>query len=571
MVEPALPLLQQELGIGPAEGALIANALLVTGAVATPVAGRLGDRYGGKRVLVRLMAVVVAGGLLASVAPGLPVLLRQVLQGVMVGALPLFFILVRGHLPAGRSQVAIGLVVALFTGGGTVGTLVAGPIAEFLSWHAMFALPTLVIAVTTPVVSRLMPDNPPLRPDSRVDWPGMVLLSGTLLAFMLGLVTVTSGGLPPFAVGALALTVAGLATCWVAVERRTASPMVDLRMLARPATAHAYLFTFLVTISSGMVLFLVPSAVAGGAEGQDLEVRRGDLTGILHALVRDDVKFLFGDRVDTLDPGAQGVDVAFRSGRRRTFDLVIGADGMHSHTRELRFGPEERFHRHLGHCFAVFTVPNTYGLSRELVMWNAPGKAAALYAVAGDDRLHAFLTFHRPGPPLDTVLRGPAARRDLLATAFAGAAWEVPRLIDALSEADDLFFDTAGQIRMPHWSSGRVALVGDAAYAPSFLTGQGTSLALCGAYVLADALAARRDHTAAFAAYERGLRGYVTMNQALADNGLARLFPTTAQALEQRNTMLRGLVTLPTAPARPAHSALALPESVPPASPPPRP
>ncbi|MFD8611724.1 MFS transporter [Streptomyces sp. NPDC059631] len=263
VVEPALPLLQQELGIGPAEGALVANALLVTGAVATPVAGRLGDRYGGKRVLVRLMAVVVAGGLLASVAPGLPVLLLgQVLQGVMVGALPLSFILVRGHLPAGRSQVAIGLVVALFTGGGMVGTLVAGPIAEFLSWHAMFALPTLVIAVTTPVVSWLMPDDPPLRPDSRVDWPGMVLLSGTLLAFMLGLVTVTSGGLPPFAVGALALTVAGLATCWVAVERRTPSPMVDLRMPARPATAHAYLFTFLVTISSGMVLFLVPQLKA---------------------------------------------------------------------------------------------------------------------------------------------------------------------------------------------------------------------------------------------------------------------------------------------------------------------
>ncbi|MFH8223585.1 FAD-dependent monooxygenase [Streptomyces sp. NPDC018057] len=350
------------------------------------------------------------------------------------------------------------------------------------------------------------------------------------------------------------------------VDIRGTATEVVRRMGILPRLRDAHIAsrrcTFL-DADGGEVATLSPSAVAGGTEGQDLEVRRGDLTGILHALVRDDVEFLFGDRVDTLDPGAQGVDVVFRSGRRRTFDLVIGADGTHSHTRELRFGPEERFHRRLGHSFAVFTVPNTYGLSRELVMWNAPGRAAALYAVADDDRLHAFLTFHRPGPPPAAVPRGPAARRDLLATAFEGAAWEVPRLIGALREADDLFFDTAGQIRMPHWSSGRVALVGDAAYAPSFLTGQGTSLALCGAYVLADALAAHRDHTAAFAAYERGLRGYVTMNQALVDNGSARLFPTTAQALERRNTMLRGLATMPAAPARPAHSALVLPEFTP--------
>ncbi|GGR90135.1 hypothetical protein GCM10010252_31260 [Streptomyces aureoverticillatus] len=216
VVEPALPLLQRELGVSPSEGALIGNVLLITGAVVTPVAGKLGDRYGGKRVLVRLMAVVSAGGLVAGLAPNLPVLLLgQVLQGVMVGALPLSFILVRKHLPAGESQVAIGLVVALFTGGGMVGTLVAGPVAEGLSWHWMFALPTIVIIATTSVLTRLMPHDPPIPSDDRIDWPGVVLLSGTLLAFMLGLVTVTrDGGLPPLAVGALAAVVAALGTGW---------------------------------------------------------------------------------------------------------------------------------------------------------------------------------------------------------------------------------------------------------------------------------------------------------------------------------------------------------------------
>ncbi|MFD8333556.1 FAD-dependent monooxygenase [Streptomyces solisilvae] len=305
-----------------------------------------------------------------------------------------------------------------------------------------------------------------------------------------------------------------------------------------------------------------PHIVAGSVEGQDLEVRRGDLATALYGKVRDDVEFLFGDSIDTLDQSGPAVDVAFHSGRRRTFDLVIGADGMHSATRESLFGPEERFHRYLGYCFAIFTMPNTFGLSRELMLWNAPGKAAALYAVGDNDELHAFLTFHRPRPPFD-ALRNPDAQRDLVATVFADAGWEVPGMVNAMRDADDLFFDTAGQIRMAHWSSGRVALVGDAAYAPSFLTGQGSSLALVGAYMLANALATHRDHTAAFAAYERDTREFVAMNQALVDNGAARLFPTTEQALEQRNTMLRALVTMPAAPVRPAHSALALPEFAP--------
>ncbi|MEU5607188.1 FAD-dependent monooxygenase [Streptomyces sparsogenes] len=310
------------------------------------------------------------------------------------------------------------------------------------------------------------------------------------------------------------------------------------------------------------VASLSPSAVAGGVEGQDLEVRRGDLAAILYALVRDNVEFLFGDSIDTLDQSGEGVDVTFRSGRRRTFDLVVGADGMRSATRESLFGAEEQFHRYLGYCFAIFTMPNTFGLSHEVMMWNTPGKAAALYAVGDDDQLHAFLTFHRPEPPFH-ALRHPEAQRDLVRTVFAGAGWEIPGMVNAMRDAEDLFFDTAGQIRMPHWSSGRVALVGDAAYAPSFLTGQGSSLALVGAYMLAHALATNPGHTAAFAAYERDVREFVAMNQALVDNGAATLFPITARALEQRNTMLRDLVTMPSAPARPAHAALTLPEAPP--------
>lgn len=259
VVDPARPLLERELGVGPAEGALISNTLLVTGAVVAPVAGKLGDRYGGKRVLLALMALVSAGGLLSSLAPGLPMLLvGQVLQGAMVGALPLSFILVRKYLPTGRTQVAIGVVSALFTAGGIVGTLAAGPLAEGLSWHWIFAAPTIVIIAATAVVTRLMPDDSTDRTDTAIDWPGVALLSATLLALMLGLVLVTGGGVPPLAVGGIVAVVAALAAAWVAVERRATSPMVDLRMLAAPAMWSASVLTVTVAAASGMLLVLIP-------------------------------------------------------------------------------------------------------------------------------------------------------------------------------------------------------------------------------------------------------------------------------------------------------------------------
>lgn len=303
---------------------------------------------------------------------------------------------------------------------------------------------------------------------------------------------------------------------------------------------------------------LRPDALAGGVEGRDLEVRRGDLGQALHAGVRDDVEFLFNDTIATLDDRADGVDVTFRGGTHRTFDLVIGADGLHSGVRALVLGPEERFHRYLGYCFAGFTVPNEFGLSQEAVIWNTPGRAAALYAVDDSENLHGFLIFVRPDMPFD-AFRDPAAQRDLVASVFADDGWEIPRMVSALRTAEDLFFDVVSQIHLPRWSAGRIALVGDAAHAPSFLTGQGSSLALVGAYMLAGALATHPDHASAFTAYEQATRPFVEQNQALITAGAATLFPDTAEALAQRNDALRDLTSLPTATGRPAHTALRLP------------
>ncbi|MGW1190483.1 MFS transporter [Streptomyces sp. NPDC002559] len=268
VVTPTLPLLQRELDMSPAEGALLSVVLLMTGALVTPVAGGFGDRYGGKRVLIRLMTVVCAGGLVSALAPNLPVLLLgQVLQGAMVGALPLSFVLVREHLPAGESKVAIGVVSGLFVGGGMVGTLSAGPVAEGLSRHWMFALPTIAVIGATVLVNRLMPHDPPARSDGTgVDWPGLVLLSGTLVTLMLALVLAPDIGSRPLVLGGLVVVLAAFVTGWTAAERRAASPMVDLRMLARPTVWKSCVLTFVICVGTSMAVLLVPQLFAVPAD-----------------------------------------------------------------------------------------------------------------------------------------------------------------------------------------------------------------------------------------------------------------------------------------------------------------
>ncbi|MEV8314005.1 MFS transporter [Streptomyces sp. NPDC059900] len=260
VVTPTLPLLQRELDMSPAEGALLSIVLLITGALITPVAGKFGDRYGGKRVLIRLMAVVATGGLVSALAPNLPVLLLgQVLQGAMVGALPLSFILVRKYLPAGESKVAIGTVSGLFVGGGMAGTLSAGPVAEGLSRHWMFALPTIAVIGATILVNRLMPHDAPDRSDDAgIDWAGLVLLSGTLVTLMLVLALAPELAAQPLVLGALVVVLAAFVTGWTAVERRAASPMVDLRMLARPAVWKSCVLTFVICVGTSVPVYLVP-------------------------------------------------------------------------------------------------------------------------------------------------------------------------------------------------------------------------------------------------------------------------------------------------------------------------
>ncbi|MFJ2217543.1 FAD-dependent monooxygenase [Streptomyces sp. NPDC101062] len=322
--------------------------------------------------------------------------------------------------------------------------------------------------------------------------------------------------------------------------RGTARDVVErMGLLPRLREAHVDSRRLSFVDPDGAVLATIrPEAVTGGTEGLDLEVRRGDLADSLYSVVGERAEFLFNDSIATLHEHADRVEVTFDSGARRVFDLVIGADGLHSHTRGLVFGPEERFHRYLGYCFAGFTLPNDLGLEHEGVTWNVPGRAAILYAPTPGKPVHGFLTFARDEPPF-SAFRDPRAQRDLVASMFTDTRWEIPRMVAAMRDADDLFFDVVSQIHMPAWSAGRVALVGDAAHATSFMSGQGSSVSLVGAYVLAGELATHADHTAAFTAYEKKTRAFVELNQALATAGGGVVAPRTQEQLDARNAALR--------------------------------
>lgn len=300
-----------------------------------------------------------------------------------------------------------------------------------------------------------------------------------------------------------------------------------------------------------------PEQFSGGTQGHDVEVPRGDLATMLYERTRDRCSYRFNDYAVALDDRGDAVEVEFRSGRRDRYHYVLGADGLHSATRGFIFGPEEPFIRHLGYFFMGFTLPNLFGLDREQQVFSTTGRMAGLSSVRDSDSITALLTMALDEMP-SAAERNPDIQRQRFRALFGQDGWHVPRLLDALDRADDIYCDTVSQIRMPAWSKGRIALAGDAAYGPSFVTGQGSSLALVGAYVLAGELARNADDPAkAFANYDREYRPFAEANQNLAGNRW-QFIPTDSEGERQRNERLRtsGLPTAPAEQKRAIHNAL---------------
>ncbi|WP_285549116.1 hypothetical protein [Streptomyces lavendulae] len=239
-----------------------------------------------------------------------------------------------------------------------------------------------------------------------------------------------------------------------------------------------------------------------------MEVLRGDLSRILHDASRATTEYLFGDTVTSLTETPAGVDVAFRHAPPRTFDVVIGADGLHSTVRRLAFGPEQQYVSHLGHYAATRSLPDDPHPTRPgSVDFNAPGRLASVAAApATPGRAGAFSLF--ASPELSYDRNDPAAHKALITRAFAGLPWRVGSLLDSLAAAEDLYFDSISRADVGTWSTGRTALLGDAACGAT-IGGMGTGTAVVAAYVLAAELARTpEDPRTAFRRYESLVRPY---------------------------------------------------------------
>ncbi|MGW6276468.1 FAD-dependent monooxygenase [Kribbella sp. NPDC055071] len=283
---------------------------------------------------------------------------------------------------------------------------------------------------------------------------------------------------------------------------------------------------------SGRRLMRLPAEFAGG----ELEVLRSDLSRVLYEHSLDRASYRFGDSIAELREHADGVDVRFESGLEKTYDLVIGADGMHSVVRRLAWPASRVTEKHAGYYVAGWEVPNSIGDEADTLMYNVPGKLAAVGADRRDPTLAQTL-FVFNSPVLSYNRRDLDEQTAIIRDQFKGVGWRVPELLEALPSATELYFDSISRVHVDRWSTRRIVLLGDAGYGATF-GALGTGTAVVGAYVLAGELSqAGDDLPTAFERYEARLRKAVSTTQ---DGSQAGRFlaPRRSFGIAARNRLL---------------------------------
>jgi 2-polyprenyl-6-methoxyphenol hydroxylase-like FAD-dependent oxidoreductase len=285
-----------------------------------------------------------------------------------------------------------------------------------------------------------------------------------------------------------------------------------------------------------------PELFVRGTGGRYVSIARSELAAIIYAALGGRVETIVGDSVRALDDDGRHVRATFDSGRTGEFDLVIGADGLHSQVRRLVFGPEERFEKYLGMTVAAFELEG-YRPRDELVavMYTKVGYQVTRLSLRDDLTMFLF-TFVDDG---SVAKHDAEAQQAALHARLAGAGWEIPAILERMGDARTFYCDRVSQIQMPSWTRGRVALVGDAAACVSLLAGQGSALAMVEAYVLAAELErARGDHAQAFARYEQQLMPFLRSKQKAAVRLASAFAPRSDAQLFLRNSVLK-LFNLP--------------------------
>jgi 2-polyprenyl-6-methoxyphenol hydroxylase-like FAD-dependent oxidoreductase len=244
-------------------------------------------------------------------------------------------------------------------------------------------------------------------------------------------------------------------------------------------------------------------AIADSLGGKMIAIMRDVLQRELLQAVQSRVPIAFDTTVAAFEPRADKVDVTFADGRSDQFDLVVGADGIHSRVRELAFGSESQFIRPLGYRAAAWRMQAGGPLAASFVGHMAVNRQAALYRVS-DDQVATLFCWR----DADTAYVPPEQRQAVLISEFGGWTEQIANAVRAPIDWSSAFFDTVAQIVMPSWSAERVVLIGDAAHCQTFFSGQGTSMAMAGAFILAEELG-RCGPLDAVATYERRMRGTV--------------------------------------------------------------
>ncbi|WP_152360228.1 FAD-dependent monooxygenase [Microlunatus speluncae] len=323
-------------------------------------------------------------------------------------------------------------------------------------------------------------------------------------------------------------------------ELRSSGNPVDVRGPAVPVVEAMGVLPRLrevATVATRMRLFdargrQVATVPMPASRGDEVEVPRADLAAVLFGAARDETEIIFDDTITELQPDEAGVDVSFERAAPRRFDLVIGADGLHSAVRRIAFGAEHEFVRPTGMYVATTMLDEPSDHPRDVLIYNAPGRLAAIHP--GRGKSGAAFIFRATG--FDD--RDPERQKAFVAETYAGLGWRIPELLGRLARADDVFFDAVSLVDLPSWTRGRISLLGDAATCVSLL-GDGSSLAIAGAFTLAGALAEAADPATAFAGYERTHRRLVGSKQRGVGRSAALLVPKTQVGLTVRNLAAR--------------------------------